>query len=207
MNNEIIIHCKVEPIQKLIAKCGDQNSPQLAISGLDLSRGGVENAFWQRDDQLHLTLAFIGDVYCNERLEIEGTLSTVQFTPFDMRLLGVGMFGRQAGYDGFAQPRALWAGVADKAPLANLHDKLNFALDRVGVRVEQRAFKPHVTLARFKKGTRARVRDWMGVNSALTTPSQTVGHFTLFSSELTASGSYYTPESRFGETAHGDDGD
>ena len=155
-------------------------------------RGGVEGAHWQRDDQLHLTLAFIGDVPKKVMHEIEGELSRIHVAPFEFALRGVGLFGKPK------QPKTLWAGVEDRKPLGHLHEKIVNALDRVDVEVERRKYKPHVTLARFRRGAQARVGDWLLNSEMLHTPAETVQHFTLFSSQLTHEGSYYTVESRFG---------
>ncbi|WP_417455996.1 RNA 2',3'-cyclic phosphodiesterase [Kordiimonas sp.] len=166
--------------------------PESIRDALSHVRGGVEGAHWQRDDQLHLTLAFIGDVPKKTFREIEGELSRISFTPFDLALKSVGLFGKPK------QPKCLWAGVEDKAPLMHLHEKVLNALDRVDVDVERRKYKPHVTLARFRRGAQARVGDWLLQGEMLHTPVETVQHFTLFSSQRTHEGSYYTVESRFG---------
>lgn len=161
-------------------------------------RGGVEGAHWQRDDQLHLTLSFIGDASRRTMREIEGELSRIVVTPFELELRGVGLFGKPK------QPKTLWAGVGDKAPLVHLHEKICHALESVGVEVERRKYKPHVTLARFRRGAQARIGDWLTENENLRTPSVTVEHFTLFSSQLTHEGSFYMVESRFGRALEGE---
>jgi 2'-5' RNA ligase len=168
--------------------------PDTMRDALSDVRGGVEGAHWQRDDQLHLTLAFIGEVPKKAVHEIEGELSRISFAPFDFALKGVGLFGKPK------QPKCLWASVEDKAPLVHLHEKIVNALARVDVEVERRKYKPHVTLARFRRGAQARVGDWLHYNENLWTPAETVQHFTLFSSQRTHDGSYYTVESRFGRS-------
>lgn len=160
---------------------------------LTYARGGVEGARWQRDDQLHLTLAFIGEVSHRNMREIEGELSRITFDPFDLTLTDVGMFGK------FDMPKTLWAGVENKAPLMHLHEKVLTAIKRTGVRMDHRRYKPHVTLARFKRGAYARIATWLSVNGVLRSPAETVRHFTLFSSHLTSDGPVYQVEARFGQ--------
>lgn len=166
--------------------------PEQVRSALYDVRGGVEGAHWQRDDQLHLTLAFIGDVPKRTWHEIEGELSRITLAPFELSLRGVGFFGKPK------QPKTLWTGVSDRAPLIHLHDKICHAMDVICVDVERRKYKPHVTLARFRRHAHARIGDWLTEHENLQTPTFTVEHFTLFSSQLTREGSYYTVESRFG---------
>jgi 2'-5' RNA ligase len=165
--------------------------PDPIKQSLVLARGGVEGARWQTDDRLHLTLAFIGEVSHRTMRDIEGALSSVTFTPFELVLSGVDMFGDTR------HPKTLWAGVQDEAPLRHLHEKVLNALERVDVATDRRRFKPHVTLARFQRGTHARIADWLSVNGTLRSPAHTVDHFTLFSSARTADGPFYAPEAQF----------
>ncbi len=164
---------------------------------LTYARGGVEGAHWQRDDQLHLTLAFIGEVSHKSMREIEGELSRITFDPFDPTLTDVGMFGK------FDMPKTLWAGVENKAPLMHLHEKVLTAVERTGVEMDRRRYKPHVTLARFKRGAYARIATWLSVNGVLRSPTETVRHFTLFSSHLTSEGPVYQVEAQFGNFMDG----
>lgn len=163
----------------------------LLIDDLEEARGGVESAHWQRDNQLHLTLAFIGDASRKVKREIEDSLSRIRFDPFELELSGVGMFGKPK------QPKVLWAGVADKKPLCHLHDKIAAAMTQIDVDIDHRRFKPHVTLARFRRRAPARVGDWLTYNEQLVTRSMMVDRFVLFSSERTSEGSFYRHEAEF----------
>ena len=165
--------------------------PDQIIYDLAPARGGVEGAHWQRDNQLHMTLAFIGDVSGKTGREIEDALARIRFTPFQLSLNGVGLFGKPK------HPKALWAGVEDRKPLLHLHEKIVSALDRIDVETERRKFKPHVTLARFRRGAQARVGDWLTNNEILHTAKAEISNFVLFSSERTSEGSYYRHEAIF----------
>lgn len=166
------------------------------IHDLSEARGGVESAHWQRDNQLHLTLAFIGDTPRKATREIEDALAAIRFDPFELSLEGVGMFGKPKF------PKILWAGVADKAPLQHLHEKIATVLDRVGVEIDRRKYKPHVTLARFRRGSEARVGDWLTRNQTLKTNAVTIDNFVLFSSKRTSEGSFFHHEAEFHAFGH-----
>ena len=166
--------------------------PELLKSQLLWPRSGVEGARWQRDDQLHLTLAFVGDVSRGIAHDVDSELSRLTVTPFELELSGVGFFGKPA------QPKALWAGVRDPAPIRHLHEKVSFAMERIGVDVDQRRFLPHVTLARFRRGACARIGDWLSENERLSTDRIWLSHFTLFSSHLTEERAHYEIENRYG---------
>ena len=160
------------------------------------ARGGVESAHWQRDNQLHLTLAFIGDTPRKVTREIEDALAGIRFDPFEVSLEGVGMFGKPR------YPKILWAGVADKTPFQHLHEKIAAALGRIDVEIDRRKYKPHVTLARFRRGAEARVGDWLTSNQNLKTTAMTVDRFVLFSSERTSEGSFFRHEAEFYAYGH-----
>jgi 2'-5' RNA ligase len=148
--------------------------------------GGVSGARWQSDQQLHLTLRFIGEVDETRAEDIDSALRAVQFAPFQVALAGVGLFGDTR------KPRALWAGVGPEAPLAHLAQKIETAMVRIGLPAEPRKFLPHVTLARFG-GKAARIERFLAAHDRLWSPAWTVERFTLFRSHLAHSGAIYEP--------------
>ena len=60
---------------------------------LALMQGGVPGAKWQREDQMHLTLRFIGEVDEGEARDIDEALATVRAPSFVLEVSGVGDFG------------------------------------------------------------------------------------------------------------------
>ena len=166
--------------------------PEPFCTELMLPRSGVENARWQRDDQLHLTLAFIGDVSNRIAVDVEAELSRLSLPPLGLALSGVGFFGKPS------QPKALWAGVSPPAPLTQLHEKISYAMGRIGAPVDPRRFLPHITLARFRRGVPARIGDWLSRNENLSSMPVPITHFSLFSSHLTEERAHYRVEARYG---------
>ena len=67
---------------------------------------GVEAARWQDDDQLHVTLRYVGEVERPVAEDIATILRSVHAPALDLSLAGIGMFDRRG------RPTALWAGVA-----------------------------------------------------------------------------------------------
>ena len=160
--------------------------------------GGVNGARWQTDQQLHLTLRFIGEVDETKAEDIDSALAAVSFTPFQVSLQGAGLFGD------VRKPRMLWAGVGPEAPLAHLAQKIETAMVRIGLPAEQRKFTPHVTLARFK-GAGGRVDRFLAANDQLWSPPWTVERFTLFRSHLAHSGAIYQPLATYPDEDDGED--
>ena len=152
--------------------------------------GGVAGARWLSEDQLHLTLRFIGEVDRHVARDVDAALSGVHHPSFAIALSGLGAFDRRG------DPVTLWAGVAPQEPLRALHKKLDQALARVGVEPERRAYRPHITIARLPRGAgliRSPVEQWGGVAG----PPFAVDEFRLFESRLTPDGPVYTVVERY----------
>lgn len=105
----------------------------------------VAGARWQRADQLHLTLVFLGSVEAQHLPMLREVVRNLPVLPFDLVISGVGCFGRPQ------RPKNLWAGVRPVEKLEELQAELNKRLASVGFAQEKRGFQPHVTLSRFKK--------------------------------------------------------
>lgn len=147
--------------------------------------GGISGARWQSDDQLHLTLRFIGDIDRRQAEDVHAALGTVHQAPFDIRLSGAGFFESRG------KPDMVWAGVAPAEPLGALHRKIDQALVRAGLEPERRAFVPHITLARLNR-TAGPIGGFLEQAGGLTSPSFTIDRFALFESDLTAERAVYS---------------
>ena len=104
---------------------------------------------------------------------------------FDLALNGLGLFDRRGS------PDTVWAGVIPQEPVRSLHKKIDQALARVGVLPDQRAFLPHITLARLKPSS-GTVRNMMESSGGLTSALFRVDRFALVESRLTPDGAVYT---------------
>jgi 2'-5' RNA ligase len=165
--------------------------PPSAIRKLLLgAMGGVSGARWQSEDQLHLTLRFIGEVDRHKADDIHAALGAVHQPPFDLALNGIGAFERR----GLAE--TVWAGVAPHAPLRALHKKVDSALARVGIAPDERAYLPHITLARLKRSS-GPVGNLLESAGGLGSPAFAVDHFALFESDLTAEAAVYSMVERY----------
>ena len=139
---------------------------------------------WQSDDQLHLTLKFIGEVERPLADDIADALAKLRSSPFELRIAGVGRFDQ-------SNSGALWAGVAPKEPVAALAAKIDRACLSVGISPERRAFHPHVTLARWTGRRSREAAAFVERNAGLASPPFTVDAFSLFESRLSRHGAHY----------------
>ncbi len=151
--------------------------------------GGVENARWQSDEQLHLTVRFIGEVDRHQAQDIAAALGSLRHPPFEIALAGAGSFGRNG-------KGALWAGVAPQEELKALHKKLDQALLRVGIAPETRAYHPHVTLARLGRNS-GPVEAFVGRWRGLTSPPFAVDGICLYESRLGSEGASFSVAERY----------
>ncbi len=154
---------------------------------------GVEGARWQDDDQLHITLRFIGEVDRRTAEDVATALSALRGDLPALRLDGCGTFETRG------RPNALWAGVAPHDPLASLHKKIDRAMIRIGLEPEHRAYIPHVTLARLA-GSAGPVDSFLARHAALASSEFSVTHMTLYESRLGHSGASYEPIERYALT-------
>lgn len=157
--------------------------PPTAIrAGLLDAMGGVPGARWQDDDQLHLTLRFIGDVDGPTAEDVAAALAGVAAAGIEARIAGVGAFDN-----------SLWAGVSPREPLAALHRKVDQALARTGIAPDRRAYLPHITLARMPRSAakRPEVERWQVDQARLSSPPFVFDRLILFESTLTPGGAHY----------------
>ena len=156
---------------------------------LDLMEG-VQGARWQDEDQLHLTLLFIGEVERPVAEDIAAALGTVRHPRFGLALDGIGTFERRR------QPVTLWAGVTPHDELKALQKKVAQACLRAGIEPDRRAYAPHITLARLGRTTgpiAPLVESAGGLSSALFP----VEDFRLYESDLTPQGAVHTVVERY----------
>jgi 2'-5' RNA ligase len=163
--------------------------PAIRDCVLDLM-DGIAEARWQNEDQLHLTLRFIGEVDARTADDVHAALGTVRHQRFEVALSGVGAFDRRGG------PQVLWIGVTPQEPLRTLHKKVDQALQRIGLEPERRAYHPHITLARIGRGA-SPIQPLLDRAGSLTATSFAVEEFRLYESELTAQGAVHTLAERY----------
>lgn len=150
----------------------------------------LDGARWQEDDQLHLTLRFVGSAQPREVDDLMAALQSVSAPPFALALDGVGHFERKG------VPHTLWAGVTKSEPLAVLQNRVERACRRAGFPAETRKFAPHITIARLNRST-APVEQWLARNSDCHSQTWPVDSFVLYESRLDPGGSIYEPVMRY----------
>ena len=100
----------------------------------DLRIKGVKGNY-TRPENLHITLAFIGD-YGNPD-DILDAMEQVPFSPMKISLDGVGRFGE-----------LFWVGLSENPELASYVKRLRRELSAQGIPFDKKRFSPHITLIR-----------------------------------------------------------
>jgi 2'-5' RNA ligase len=152
--------------------------------------GGVPGARWQDDSQLHCTLRFIGEVDRHQAEDIVAALGAVRHPALTLRLGGAGMFDRKGRIE------TLWIGVRPRETIEPLHQRIDRALHQVGIAPDDRAFVPHITIARFPRAEAPLPE----VASRVAVPIGhrfEIGHFELFESQLGSDGAVYETVARY----------
>lgn len=167
--------------------------PPAIRAALLATTGGVPGARWQDDEQLHLTLRFVGEVDARQAEDIAAALAGVAAPAPTVRIEGVGRFDRKGRTD------SLWARIVPAEPLAALHARVDRALARAAVAPDARKYLPHVTLARFtpSRTDEAAVARWIAAHAGLATPAFTPGHLTLYESHVGTEGARYEAVARW----------
>lgn len=137
---------------------------------------------WTDPEQVHLTLAFVGDLPERrlddlvERLERAAS----RRRPVRTAITGGGAFPHAAG------ARVVWAGLAldeaDAVEVRRMADGARAAANRAGAAVDGQRFRPHLTVARCPRPTE--VTRWVRLLDAYRGPEWTIDSFTLVESHL-----------------------
>lgn len=165
---------------------------------------GVEpfapDARWVKPESLHVTLKFIGEQPEPAVDRIRQTLAGVPGHALEIHFSGYGFFPTAKS------ARVFWLGMEAGPQLAALASAVDDATASMGIPKEERAFSPHLTLARasggsgsprWRKGDGAnRVFQWLQEKlGGLPAPefgTMTAREFFLYQSQLSPKGSKYT---------------
>jgi 2'-5' RNA ligase len=156
----------------------------------------MHGARWVEDNQIHLTLRFIGEVSADTADVIKKALRSVKGRPFSLCMKGVGFFPPRN------EPRILWAGIAENEELMRLQSRIERTLVATGLEHDDRKFHPHVTLARLHATHPQHVARFVTQNSLFMTEEFSVSAFHLYTSTLGKEGAIHEKEVsyRLGET-------
>jgi len=163
-------------------------------------RGFSPEVRWVSVESLHITLKFIGEQKPEQVQAIRERLRQIESPPIDIQLAGYGFFPTARS------PRVFWIGIESGPQLAQLARDIDAATAELGIPREERAFSPHLTLARgsggsgspkWRRGDRPNsdfsvLDKRLAAMPALDFGTMTAREFILYQSHLSPKGSKYT---------------
>jgi 2'-5' RNA ligase len=158
---------------------------------MDRARLLAPEARWARVEGLHVTLKFVGHVDDATVEQIKVALRAIKAAPFVVKFAGVGFFPNPKA------ARVFWSGVDGGDHLPRLASMIDAALEKIGLPLEVKPYRPHLTLSRTSS------RPLRELQPLLADPppqfgTMTAREFFLYQSQPQKGGSKYTKLERFG---------
>ncbi len=146
---------------------------------------------WVKPQNMHLTLKFLGDIPAAEADDVGQAVQRASHgtRPLALSVQGMGVF------PGIKRPRVLWIGLAGQVEaLQQLSSRIEDELADLGFARENRGFKAHLTLARFKEGVAPKdlLQAFEELGNFAPKPFA-AEHLVLYKSDLRPQGAIYTP--------------
>jgi 2'-5' RNA ligase len=166
-------------------------------------RGSAPNARWVSAESLHVTLKFIGEWRAERLEELKRALAELRGDQSTITFSGTGFFPTPKA------ARVFWAGIQSGPEVASLASNVDRATSALGIESEQRAFTPHLTLARTGSGRPQRIsrdrtnlifrrlQETLGTMPVPEFGRMTAREFFLYESKLSPKGAAYSKLYRF----------
>jgi RNA 2',3'-cyclic 3'-phosphodiesterase len=168
-------------------------------------RNFAPDARWMKEESLHVTLKFIGERPDAAVEQIKAAVGTISSATSELNFRGYGFFPTAKS------ARVFWIGMETGPHLAALAATMDDQLAPLGIPKDERAFNPHLTLARGPGGsgvphrqkgdgpkrTFQRLQEKLSALPAPEFGSMTPREFFLYQSQLSPKGSKYTKLARF----------
>ncbi len=148
-----------------------------------------KNISWVREQGMHLTLKFLGDIEESQVSAIKSLISSIsnKYPRFPLTVKGTGYFPANTKF-----LRVLWAGVEEQPVLTSLQRELETELEKLGFAKEKRAFHPHLTLGRVRAPSNLiDILKMLENNRTADFGQMTVRKITFFESRLKPTGAEY----------------
>lgn len=118
----------------------DEVKDMLYQTILKLRNQSISGNF-SRKENMHLTLAFLGEVSESHVNDIKTAMDKIDKNSFNLEISGLGNF-RNRG------EKLYWIGVENNPDLSGAHEVLTDVLKKYGIAFDDKPFKPHITLGR-----------------------------------------------------------
>ncbi len=116
---------------------------------------GLPQVRWVPEENLHLTLRYLGPLSSSQVEEVQERLKGLFFHPFSLKLEGVGHF------QGKGRHGVIWVGIRENTFVSSLKKNMDLLLRDLSLPSDPRPFHPHVTLGRFERLHPNRLHDYL----------------------------------------------
>ena len=168
---------------------------RLGLTRLQAQLKSSEPSFvkWVNPDSVHLTLKFLGYVFADRIIDINGAMQkAVQgISPFNLEVKELGVFPN------LRRVQVVWVGISGQIDrMCQLQQQIESNLVPLGFAPESRRFTPHLTLARLRERASLDERQRFG-RLIVDTGFEEIFNFevdaiSLMSSRLTREGAIYS---------------
>jgi len=147
-----------------------------------------ERIKWVEIWNLHLTLIFLGDTEEEKLNDIKVAINsmTALFTQFQLVIKSAG------GFKDLENPTVIWLGIEQNQTLEEIKKVLDDNLNRKGISLDSKKFRPHLTIGRTKLiKDKLNLKNIVGNLQGKEISSQQVDNIILYESTLTQNGPVY----------------
>ena len=173
------IAIKIEPEQKLVNQL------------LEFKKHFKDERInWVQEDNLHLTLRFLGETSREQVLALHTKFEQLsnQIRSFEFKISGTGTFGSKGN------PRVIFVNIQFTEEMEKLAKEIEKVVVSVGFHKELKPFRPHLTLGRIKYlNNRLRFLQIMDEIPQVDYQNVRVSEFVLYQSILRQEGPVYKP--------------
>lgn len=150
-------------------------------------RQAAPEVSWVQEDNLHLTMAFLGETASSllPKLQASADLVCRQVHPFRLTIGGL-----TGAFSSWRHPQVIWLGATAKdGELSHLHQLLSTELSGLGFAVDRR-WHPHITLGRVKRSLPEAIAQRLQ-RTEWPLCEERIMQLTLFQSTLRSTGAVY----------------
>ena len=148
-----------------------------------------EKIKWVEENNMHVTLAFLGDTTVDLIDQITSNLeeSLYNTDPVSLKIAGIGVFKNMH------EPRVLWMGTEPDERMIATKMEIDQKLRSLGFEIEEREFRPHLTLGRIKFiNNKKKLREIIDEFKGAFFMKQVFGNIEYIESQLTPNGPKYS---------------
>ncbi|MAM60984.1 RNA 2',3'-cyclic phosphodiesterase [Maritimibacter sp. UBA3975] len=168
--------------------------PESLLRPLTRLQAGLTVGRLVEEENLHLTLAFLGDIDPGQAHDIAARMADLPDAPIALTLTNIDVMGGR-------KPNLVLMDARPTPELLTLHDRVTRLAREAGVTMERRRFRPHVTLARFGKQMSEKehrgLGDFLKLNAPYALPTELADSVSLNRSHLRDDGPVYEPLAEF----------